>query len=139
MIKGFRQSLPSPSPTEPPTPADPADAYSLLVCPFHPQDSLKFKRKENLKGYFYCSQSTCQAVKKKKKEGLEMEEALNHMIQAARTMVKATQTEKTLDQGIQREPLPGPSPTEPPTPAEPAGAYLLLNKGLNKLQKHFKP
>ena len=31
-----------------------------------------------------------EAAKKKKKEDLEMEEALNHMIQAARTMVEAT-------------------------------------------------
>ena len=67
-----------------------------------------------------------EASKKKKKEDLEMEEALNHMIQAARTKVQATQTEKTIDQGIQTEPLPCPSPTEPPTPAEPAGAYSLL-------------
>ena len=67
-----------------------------------------------------------EAAKKKKKEDLEMEEALNHMIQAARTKVEATQTEKTIDQGIQTEPLPSPSPTEPPTPAEPARAYSLL-------------
>ena len=31
-----------------------------------------------------------EAAKKKKKEGLEMEEALKHIIQAARTIVKAT-------------------------------------------------
>ena len=55
-----------------------------------------------------------------------MEEALNHMIQAARTKVEATQTEETIDQGIQTEPLPSPSPTEPPPPAEPARAYSLL-------------
>ena len=30
-----------------------------------------------------------EAAKKKKKEDLEMEEPLNHMIQAARTMVEA--------------------------------------------------
>ena len=44
-----------------------------------------------------------EAAKKKKKEDLEMEEALKHMIQAARTKVEATQTEKTIDQGIQTE------------------------------------
>ena len=55
-----------------------------------------------------------------------MEEAINHMIQAARTMVEATKTEKTIDQRIQTEPLPSLSPTEPPTPAVPAGAYSLL-------------
>ena len=49
-----------------------------------------------------------------------MEEALNHVIQAARTMVEA------IDQGIQTEPLPSTSPTEPPTPADPAEAYSLL-------------
>ena len=122
MIKGFRQSLSLVLLTPP----DPAEAYSLLVCPFHLQDTLKFKRTENLKGYFYCPQSTCKAAKKKKKDDLEMEEALNHMIQEARTMVEAIQTEKTIDQGIQTEPLPSPSPTEPPTPAEPAEAYSLL-------------
>ena len=53
------EPLPSPSPTEPPTPAEPAEACSLLVCPFHPQETLKFERKENLKEYFYCPQSTC--------------------------------------------------------------------------------
>lgn len=31
-----------------------------------------------------------EAVKKKKKEDLEMEEALKHIIQAARTMVEVT-------------------------------------------------
>ena len=67
-----------------------------------------------------------EAAKKKKKEDLKMEEALKHMIQAARTKVEATQTEKTIDQGIQTEPLPSPSPTDPPTPAEPVGAYSLL-------------
>ena len=53
------EPLHSPSPTEPPTPAEPAEVYSLLVCPFHPQETLKFERKENLKEYFYCPQSTC--------------------------------------------------------------------------------
>ena len=38
-----------------------------------------------------------EAAKRKKKEDLEMEEALNLMIQAARTKVEATQTEKTID------------------------------------------
>ena len=56
---------------------------------------------------------------KKKKEDSEMAQALNHMIQAAQTMDEATKTVKTIDQGIHTDPLPSPSPTEPPTPAEP--------------------
>ena len=43
-----------------------------------------------------------EAAKKKKKEDLKMEEALKHMIQAARTKVEATQTEKTLIKGFRQ-------------------------------------